>query len=128
MSTAGTSSAFSDRASTDSTPCSTPGGLSSFKNANIKEVVEQLTTDEAISLIAGVGFWSTAAIQRLGIPSIKVSEHKSLNQCNALTLLISFRSPMVSESRPLRRGVVVKCLRSRSQRRSRRTFLQRYTG
>ncbi|KAG9012138.1 hypothetical protein FRB94_011835 [Tulasnella sp. JGI-2019a] len=53
---------------------SSPGVLSSFKRANINEVVDRLTTDEAISLIAGVGFWWTAPIPRLGIPSVKVSD------------------------------------------------------
>ncbi|KAG8926382.1 hypothetical protein FRC02_008945 [Tulasnella sp. 418] len=48
--------------------------LSDFANADLDKVVEQLSTDEAISLIAGVGFWWTAEIPRLGIPSIKVSD------------------------------------------------------
>lgn len=46
---------------------------SDFANANIDEIVDKLTTDEAIGLIAGVGFWHTHAVQRLGIPAIKVS-------------------------------------------------------
>jgi beta-glucosidase len=45
---------------------------SDFKNADVKAIVEQLTTDELIQLSAGVGFWRTAAIDRLGIPSVKV--------------------------------------------------------
>ncbi|KAK7040389.1 hypothetical protein VNI00_009866 [Paramarasmius palmivorus] len=47
---------------------------SDFANANIDEIVEKLTTDEAIQLIAGVGFWHTHAVERLGIPAIKVSD------------------------------------------------------
>ncbi|KAI0700305.1 beta-glucosidase [Cytidiella melzeri] len=47
---------------------------SDFKNANIDEVVEQLTTDEAILLTAGVGFWHTHGVPRLGVPAIKVSD------------------------------------------------------
>lgn len=46
---------------------------SDFANANVDEIVEQLTTDEAILLTAGVGFWHTHAVPRLGIPAIKVS-------------------------------------------------------
>jgi len=42
-----------------------------FANANIEEIVEKLTIDEAISLTAGVGFWHTAQVSRLHIPAIK---------------------------------------------------------
>ncbi|OCH85372.1 beta-glucosidase [Obba rivulosa] len=47
---------------------------SDFAHANIADVVEQLTTDEAILLTAGVGFWHTHAVPRLGIPALKVSD------------------------------------------------------
>ncbi|KAI0782097.1 glycoside hydrolase superfamily [Abortiporus biennis] len=47
---------------------------SDFAKASIPDLVEQLTTDEAILLTAGVGFWHTQAIPRLGIPAIKVSD------------------------------------------------------
>jgi beta-glucosidase len=52
---------------------------SDFANANVDEIVEHLTTDEAILLTAGVGFWHTHAIPRLGIPAIKVSANGSLS-------------------------------------------------
>jgi len=47
---------------------------SDFAKADLSKVLEELTIDEAISLIAGVGFWHTHAIERLGIPSVKVSD------------------------------------------------------
>lgn len=46
---------------------------SDFAHANLDEVVESLTLDEAITVIAGgVGLWHTAAVPRLNIPAIKV--------------------------------------------------------
>jgi beta-glucosidase len=45
---------------------------SDFANANIDEIVDSLTTDEAILLTAGVGFWHTHKVERLGVPAIKV--------------------------------------------------------
>ncbi|KAF8201332.1 beta-glucosidase [Mycena galopus ATCC 62051] len=47
---------------------------SDFARASIPEIVDQLTTDESIQLIAGVGFWKTHAVERLGIPAVKVSD------------------------------------------------------
>ncbi|KDR82279.1 hypothetical protein GALMADRAFT_264459 [Galerina marginata CBS 339.88] len=47
---------------------------SDFANANLDEILENLTTDEAILLTAGVGSWHTHAVERLGIPAIKVSD------------------------------------------------------
>ncbi|KAL0958191.1 hypothetical protein HGRIS_000354 [Hohenbuehelia grisea] len=47
---------------------------SDFAKADVAQVVERLTTDEAIQLIAGVGFWHTYAIPRLNIPAVKVSD------------------------------------------------------
>ncbi|KAF7330642.1 Glycoside hydrolase family 3 protein [Mycena sanguinolenta] len=47
---------------------------SDFARANVPEIVDQLTTDESIQLVAGVGFWKTHAVERLGIPAIKVSD------------------------------------------------------
>jgi len=45
---------------------------SHIAKADVAKLVENLTTDEAISLTAGVGFWHTHEVPRLGIPAIKV--------------------------------------------------------
>ncbi|KIJ29147.1 glycoside hydrolase family 3 protein [Sphaerobolus stellatus SS14] len=47
---------------------------SDFAKADLKKVVNDLSVPEAISLLSGVGFWHTAAVPRLGIPAIKVSD------------------------------------------------------
>lgn len=44
---------------------------SDFATADIDKILNELTTDEAILLTAGVGFWHTHSIDRLGIPAIK---------------------------------------------------------
>ncbi|HQY31911.1 MAG TPA: glycoside hydrolase family 3 N-terminal domain-containing protein, partial [Thermomicrobiales bacterium] len=41
---------------------------------SFESLVDQLTLEEQISLMAGAGFWQTASIDRLGIPAIKVSD------------------------------------------------------
>lgn len=46
---------------------------SDFAKADVKSIAEQLTLEEAIALTAGVGFWHTHGIPRLGVPPIKVS-------------------------------------------------------
>jgi len=45
---------------------------SDFANPDIDGIVDKLSVEEAVKLIAGVGIWHTAAIERLGIPAIKV--------------------------------------------------------
>jgi beta-glucosidase len=40
----------------------------------IAELVATLTLEEQVSLLAGANFWETVAIERLGIPSVKVSD------------------------------------------------------
>ena len=41
---------------------------------NVKELLEKLTVEEKISLLAGADFWHTVEIPRLGIPSVRVSD------------------------------------------------------
>jgi len=45
---------------------------SDFANVNIDEILDKLSTEEAVKLISGVGSWNTASIEQLGIPAIKV--------------------------------------------------------
>jgi hypothetical protein len=69
---------------------------SDFKSANIDEIVGKLTTEEAINLIAGVGFWHTHEVERLGIPAVKVRRRSSSLQ-PVLTSTRSATDRMVSE-------------------------------
>lgn len=45
---------------------------SDFGQVDIGSVLANLTTREAILLTAGEGFWHTQAVERLGIPAVKV--------------------------------------------------------
>ena len=42
--------------------------------ASPEALVDQLTIDEQVSLLAGVDFWHTASVDRLGIPAMRVSD------------------------------------------------------
>lgn len=59
---------------------------SDFAKADLDEVVEKLTVEEAIQLIAGVGFWHTAAIPRLGVPAVKVSCFAPIRRVSCIVL------------------------------------------
>lgn len=52
---------------------------SDFAKADVKSIVEQLTLEEAIALTAGVGFWHTHGIPRLGVPPIKVNSETTFS-------------------------------------------------
>ncbi|HEX7942838.1 MAG TPA: glycoside hydrolase family 3 N-terminal domain-containing protein, partial [Gemmatimonadaceae bacterium] len=41
---------------------------------SVADLVDRLTLEEAVSLLAGADFWRTAAVARLGIPQIKVTD------------------------------------------------------
>lgn len=42
--------------------------------ARIEELLEQMTLEEQVSLLAGANFWETVPLARLGIPAIRVSD------------------------------------------------------
>lgn len=43
-------------------------------NARIEQFVGELTVDEKAAMVAGVDLWHTAAVPRLGIPALKVTD------------------------------------------------------
>ena len=45
-----------------------------MSKSRIEALVDALTVEEQVSLLAGKDFWTTVPIERLGIPSIKVSD------------------------------------------------------
>jgi beta-glucosidase len=45
-----------------------------FATANLNDILDQLTLNEKVNLLGGVGWWNTYAISRLGVPSIKMSD------------------------------------------------------
>ena len=45
-----------------------------YKDFDVEEVLEKLNIDEKISLLSGTDFWHTAAVSRLGIPAVRVSD------------------------------------------------------
>ncbi len=45
--------------------------------ADVEALVAALTTDERVALLSGADFWTTVAVERLGIPSIAVTDGPS---------------------------------------------------
>ncbi|ODV76849.1 glycoside hydrolase family 3 protein [Suhomyces tanzawaensis NRRL Y-17324] len=48
--------------------------VSEVQQLDVEHLLHELTLDEKISLLAGIDFWHTAAIDRLDIPSVRVSD------------------------------------------------------
>ena len=48
-----------------------------FMNSKIKSLIKNLTLEEKVSLCSGSDFWHTKEIERLGIPSVMVSDGPS---------------------------------------------------
>lgn len=45
-----------------------------FLNASIPELISKLKVEEKISLLSAPNWWNTTAIERLGIPAIRMSD------------------------------------------------------
>jgi beta-glucosidase len=43
-------------------------------NARIDQLLGELTLDEKVAMVAGVDLWHTAAVSRLGVPALKVTD------------------------------------------------------
>jgi len=48
--------------------------VQSFANFDVSHIMKQLTLDEKITLLSGFNFWQTPAIDRLGIPSLFITD------------------------------------------------------
>src|SRR5919206_4608105 len=53
---------------------STATGAHKEMEARIDALLEAMTLEEQVALLAGADFWTTVPIQRLGIPAIKVTD------------------------------------------------------
>lgn len=74
---------------------------SDFAKADLSKILEELTTDEAISLTVGVGFWHSCAIKRLGIPAVKVSDGPNGIRGNHFLMSTPAKVLLVSRALPL---------------------------
>ena len=57
---------------------------------NIKDLVKQMTLEEKAGLCSGFDFWHTKPVERLGIPSVMVSDVlvDFVNRTIRLTILV----------------------------------------
>lgn len=46
----------------------------SFLTADITDLVSKLNVDEKIALLSASNWWNTVAVDRLGIPAIRMSD------------------------------------------------------
>jgi hypothetical protein len=72
-------------------------------SANIETVLQSLTLDEKISLLAGQDFWQTVPVPEKGVPAIKVSHCLGAGrERTRLTLIRQAMDPMAPEANSLR--------------------------
>lgn len=73
----------------------------------VQDLVSRLTVDEKISLLAGKTTWETTPIERLNIPSLKVSVSLFLKSCVESILLTSNRYLMDQMAREAQTSLMV---------------------
>ena len=45
-----------------------------MKNANVQEILAQLTTEQKLSLLTGANFWETVALKEFNLESIVMND------------------------------------------------------
>jgi beta-glucosidase len=48
-----------------------------FVHALVEDLLSQMTLREKVSLLAGTNMWHTVPVERLGIPSLKMTDGES---------------------------------------------------
>lgn len=74
-------------------------------SANIEAILQSLTLEEKISLLAGKDFWETVPIRKKGVPTIKVRyETQMTDDCGELISCRQAMGPMEQEAKCLVEG------------------------
>jgi len=74
---------------------------------NIKEIIGKMTVEEKASLCSGLDFWNTKAVERLGIPSIMMSDgpHGLRKQDESVTELFDINNSVPATCFPTAAGL-----------------------